>query len=292
MSLSITRRHAAATLTAAAALGLARPTAAVPSATTEPLAETWDERIDLATAFSAVGTRGVFVVYDAPTRRWITSDGSRAFVRHSPASTFKIVGTLIGLETGVVSGPDEVFRWDGVRRDRAELNRDLTLAQAYQVSAVWVYQAIARRVGPAGMRAWMHQLRYGSADVGAPAAHDRFWLEGPLAIAATEQVDFLRRLSEGRLPMAATTLARARTVMRRDSGPGWQLFAKTGWTNANNKGVALGWFVGWVEREGGARSCFALNLDIATEAHGAARISLALKLLAQLGLLEAAATPK
>lgn len=291
MSFVLTRRHAATSL---AALSLARPAAAIaaPPTAAEPLAETWDERPDLAAAFREVGAHGVFVVYDAPTRRWITSDGARAFVRHSPASTFKIVGTLIGLETGVVSGPDEVFRWDGQRRDRAELNRDLTLAQAYQVSAVWVYQTIARRVGPAGMRAWIHRLRYGSADVGAPAAHDRFWLEGPLAIAATEQVDFLRRLSEGRLPIAAPTLARARTVMLRDSGPGWQLFAKTGWTNANNKGVALGWFVGWVEREGGARSCFALNLDIASEAHGAARVSLALKLLAQLGLLGAAATPK
>lgn len=291
MTFTVTRRHAATTLGAVATLGLARPTAAAPSAATEPLAETWDERTELAAAFSEAGTRGVFVVYDAPTRRWITSDGARAFVRHSPASTFKIVGTLIGLETGVVSGPDEVFRWDGTRRDRAELNRNLTLAQAYQVSAVWVYQTIARRVGPAGMRAWMQRLRYGSADVGAPAAHDRFWLEGPLAIAATEQVDFLRRLSEGRLPIAAPTLDQARTVMRRDSGPGWQLFAKTGWSGPN-KGGAIGWFVGWVEREGGARSCFALNLDITNEAHGAARVSLAMKLLAQLGLLGGAATPK
>ncbi len=30
-----------------------------------------------------------------------------------PCSTFKIVNSLLALDSGAVSGPDQVFRWDG-----------------------------------------------------------------------------------------------------------------------------------------------------------------------------------
>src|SRR5690606_2323226 len=38
-------------------------------------------------------------------------------MRYLPASTFKIVNTLIGLETGAITDDSMVIRWDGVRRE-------------------------------------------------------------------------------------------------------------------------------------------------------------------------------
>lgn len=270
-------------LLAAPALALPAALKAQPSPERAPPApgrETWHACPELSAPFKAMGTQGVFVAYDAPTRRWITNDAERAFVRYTPASTFKIPGTLLALETGAADGLDAAFRWDGQRHPIAAHNRDQTLETAFQVSAVWVYQAIARRIGPDGMRRSMQMLRYGSADVGPATAHDRFWLEGPLTISAVEQVDFLRRLDGGLLPIRPATEALARRIMRRDDdpAPGQRLYAKTGWGHTR-AGVTPGWFVGWHEREDGSHCHFALNLDIRCEAHGPARIAIARQLL-------------
>ena len=42
-----------------------------------------------------------------------------------PASTFKIVNSLIGIETGVVKDPSDLFPWDGVQRPIKAWNQDL-----------------------------------------------------------------------------------------------------------------------------------------------------------------------
>lgn len=289
--MSVNRRH----LLASAALPLATAALAAPTTPTTPppapaasptgnQAESWNEHPALASAFAKIGTRGVFVAYDAPTRRWITSDAARAFVRYTPASTHKIVGTLLALDQAAVQGPDTLLKWDGTRHERSELNRDLTLRSAYQVSALWAFQQLARRIGPTGMRTGIQSLRYGSANVGEPGEHDKYWINGRLTISAVEQVDFLRRLSEGRLPVTQRTDGLARSVMLRETTAAYKLYAKTGWSAAD-AGKALGWFVGWVERTRGGSSCFALNLDITDNAHGNARVALAMALLRETGLL-------
>src|SRR5438309_10106042 len=59
-----------------------------------------------------------------------------------PASTFKIVNSLIGLETGKISDERMVIKWDGVVRkypsgDTATAwNKDLSMSDAFKVSAV------------------------------------------------------------------------------------------------------------------------------------------------------------
>ena len=45
----------------------------------------------------------------------------------SPCSAFKIPNTLIGLQSGVVSGSEDLRKWDGKVRDREASNRDHTL---------------------------------------------------------------------------------------------------------------------------------------------------------------------
>src|SRR5438270_5770105 len=47
-----------------------------------------------------------------------------------PASTFKIVNSLIGLQTGVISSDSMIIKWDGVVRRVPEWNKDLSMYQA------------------------------------------------------------------------------------------------------------------------------------------------------------------
>src|SRR3954467_15916711 len=63
-----------------------------------------------------------------------------------PASTFKIVNSLIGLQTGVITNEKMVIPWDHVVRSNPDWNKDLTMEEAFKLSAVPYYQEVARRI--------------------------------------------------------------------------------------------------------------------------------------------------
>jgi beta-lactamase class D len=214
-------------------------------------------QVDLSHHFAALGAAGAFVLYDEATDRLVVHDSARAATRFVPASTFKILNSLIALDEGVLADEHEVVAWDGV--DRGDWwNGDMDMTTAFQRSAVWFYQRIARQVGVARMRAWVERTGYGNADIGGGI--DRFWLEGELRISALEQVDLLRRLHAGTLPFSQRSQRIVRRVMRMDEGEGYVLSGKTGW--ARQQGVNYGWLVGWVEREGGT-AFFATQIESA-----------------------------
>lgn len=164
----------------------------------------------------------------------------------SPCSTFKIPNSLIGLETGVLDGPEFVIKWDGVERWLPAGNADQTLRSAYQNSVVWYYQEVARRIGAERMQTWLDKFEYGNRDISGGI--DQFWLGSSIKISADEQVAFLKRLQGGQLPISAKTLADARQVMQLDEREGIRLFGKTG-TDGDSKTQywKMGWFVGWLE---------------------------------------------
>src|SRR5258706_12756735 len=78
-----------------------------------------------------------------------------------PASTFKIVNSLIGLQTGKISSDSMVIKWDGIKRRVDDWNRDLNMYTAFRVSAVNYYQEVARRIGRGTMQLWLGFLSYG-----------------------------------------------------------------------------------------------------------------------------------
>jgi beta-lactamase class D len=221
-------------------------------------------------------------------REW-SSNPARIDERFVPASTSKIPHTLIALETGYANGPETFFEWDGEPRLFAAWNQDQTLGTAYQRSAIWVYQRIARDLGYETMARWIERLDYGNGDTGGPADLTTYWLEGPLAISAREQVDFLSRLVRDELPLRHNTLVVARTIMRADAGEGLVLYAKTGW-GSRDGATDIGWYVGWIETDG-PDWAFALNLDMPDEAARARRVPAARAVLAALGAIPAGDGP-
>jgi len=66
---------------------------------------------------------------------------------YTPASTFKIVNSLIGIQTGKINDENMVIKWDSVKRWNEDWNKDLSMAEAFRVSAVNYYQEVARRIG-------------------------------------------------------------------------------------------------------------------------------------------------
>lgn len=230
-------------------------------------------RDDLAAVFEREGLPGTFASYDATAGRLTLVGAERAAVRYVPASTFKIPNTLIALEVGAVKNADDVFRYDGKPRWIKAWERDMTLREAMAASNVPVYQEIARRVGLPAYRDWLWRLDYGNQDVGTTV--DEFWLEGPLAISAIEQVRFLARLAGGALPASNRSRAIVRDIIRIEEKDGRTLFAKTGWSGK------IGWWVGWIER-GDRITTFALNVDMTRLEDGPKRIAIGKALLAGL----------
>lgn len=225
----------------------------------------------LGRAIAAAGQTGV-LAFELETGAIGVSDLARAETRFVPASTFKIPNTLIALETGVVESLDApVFAWDGKERGIsgspiASWNRDQPLRDAFPNSTVWVYQEVARRIGPERMQRFVDAFDYGNRDL-SNTAIDTFWLEGPLRISALEQIRFLERLKAQSLPVSARAQSLVRDVMVVERTNTHTLRGKTGWAGK------IGWFVGWIESGKGSR-LFALNIDMQDTTSAKARIEI------------------
>ena len=205
--------------------------------------------------FDARGVKGTFVLYQPALDRYLVLDPARSRQRFSPASTFKIPNALIGLEVGSITDEHEVFHWDGKPKPLPAWERDHTLATGMRDSVVWMFQEVARRTGKARMREWIDRLEYGNRDLSGGI--DLFWLQGGLRVSAVEQVDFLHRLAEGRLPATQRAQRLVREALVVEKTRGYTLYAKTGTTGLVRDPVA--WWIGWIERKGKPVAYFAMN---------------------------------
>lgn len=229
-----------------------------------PLVVQAEPATDPGAAFA--GQPGTLVLRWPDGRLW-RHDPQRAAERFSPCSSFKIPNALIGLDSGVIPGPDFVLPWDGQSRSWPDWNRDHDLRGAIRYSVVWYFQELARRVGTQRMQAYLDRLDYGNRDISGGI--DRFWLGSSLKISAEEQVEFLTRLHAERLPLAPASQRQVKQMLALAEKGGAVLSGKTGSWRPDGGRWSLGWFVGWLERQGQVY-IFACRLeaDPTREAHG------------------------
>ena len=240
-------------------------------------------REDVAKRFFDLGTVGTFVGYKVDDYLIIASDKIRSGEAQLPASTFKIPNSLIALETGVVADPDkDVFKWDGVTRSIEAWNKDHTLRSAIAVSAVPVYQEIARRIGPERMQKYVDLFEYGNGDIGGGI--DQFWLTGNLRIDPIQQVDFVDRLRRGVLPVSKRSQDLVRDILPVTKVGDATIRAKSGLLGAEIGKPSLGWLVGWAEK-GSQQTVFAMNMDCKEPSHIAARMTVTQQCLADIGAI-------
>lgn len=201
--------------------------------------------------FDKHNVTGTFGLYDNGTSEFLIYNLERfKDSAYLPASTFKIVNSLIGIETGRISNEKMVIKWDGVVRrfpggdTSFSWNKDLTMEQAFKVSSVPYYQEVARRIGKDTMQRWLDSLKYGNHKIGGPI--DSFWLNNSLKVTADEELGLVKRLYFGQLPFQKRTQDIVKKVMLQESNTNYTLSYKTGWGFREN-GNALGWIVGWIE---------------------------------------------
>ena len=269
--------------------GTASPTS-IPStdsttSSTSGPAPVYEERPEWAEVFEQHGVSGTIAIREVGSETTLVFDRARAEVRRIPASTFKILNSMIILETAVLPDTETLVPWDGVEREVPAWNGDHTLRSAIEVSAVWVYQAMAREVGEERMADLVASAGFGNGDTGGGI--DQFWLTGDLRISPTEQLRFLEAMVTGDLPFSDEVVSSVRDILVRETGDGWAWSHKTGLALAEEP--TLGWLVGTVEN-GDRTWVFALNVDLGPDDSGqtpspAVREDIARAVLTQAGAL-------
>ena len=187
---------------------------------------------------------GCFTMFDNATGKVTVYNMALDTVRFLPASTFKIVNSLIGLETNKILDEKMVIKWDSVKRWNDDWNKDLTMEQAFKVSAVNYYQEVARRITKDTMQKWLDSLHYGTQKITGPV--DSFWLNNTLKVSADEQLGLVKRLYFDQLPFQKRSQQIVRDVMVQENTTQYTLAYKTGW-GFDEQGGNIGWIVGWIE---------------------------------------------
>ncbi len=202
-------------------------------------------RDDFKKYYDQFEVEGSFVLYDQEQDKYIFYNQGQFEQVFSPASTFKICNSLIGLETGVIKDENFVIAWDSITRNPL-WDKDHNLKTAFKNSTVWYYQELARRVGGQQMKDWLNKVNFGNADT--TGGIDKFWLTGGLRISPAQQIDFLKRFRNNQFPFSQRSVDIVKNIMIEKDTLDYILRAKKGWGGQDN--IEIGWYVGYLESKG------------------------------------------
>ena len=199
---------------------------------------------DLKQYFDSRNVEGCFTMLNNSDGEITVYNMSMDTTRYTPASTFKILNSLIALETGIVTDNKMIIKWDSIVRPNPDWNKDMNITEAFKVSSVPFFQEVARRIGHDTMKHWVDSISYGNKNIEGKI--DSFWLNNKLKISPDEQLGLLKRLYFDQLPFRKSVQFSVREMMVQEDNSLYKLSYKTGWgkDESNN---SIGWLTGWIE---------------------------------------------
>ena len=203
------------------------------------------------------------VVLTDNTNKFDYINQQRALQRYSPFSTFKIANSLIALDLGLIRNLQQQLTIDNKKYPiqkwwpKRWYATPLTLTQAFEYSAVPIYQEIANSIGAKKMQRYLNIFQYGNMQI-TPNI-DSFWLNENLKISAKEQVLFLQKIHHEKFYLTDKSYTLLKKIMLVEQTGSYKIYAKTGTGHLNDKST-LGWYVGYVENKKGVYY-FAINLS-------------------------------
>ena len=209
-------------------------------------------RPDFKNYFDNCHAEGSIVIFDRNKKQWILSDTVGVRKETLPASTFKIINLLISLETKTLQDENEVVKWVGCTDTvkygyRPDIYHDMSVKEAFSVSAGWVFVELAKKIGKQKYKEYLSICSYGNLDLSQK--DDDFWNFGRFAITPVNQVAFLKKLYEGKLPFSKRNMEIVKKVMITEQTSAYTLGSKTGWTR--DKGINTGGWVGYIDNKNG-----------------------------------------
>lgn len=230
-----------------------------------------------AEVFKNAGIKGTVVLKndgDGPVHIF---NVQRANEPRVPASTFKIINSMIAYELGIVTDENKIFKWDGKPQWLKSWEQDMNIRTAMALSAVPVYQRIATEIGPARMSAFVKRLDYGNGSIEGGITN--FWLSGGLRITPVQQVHMVEKLFYEQFPVSREAQKFVKSILPVVDNSCFMTRGKTGLAFVDNK-PQHGWWVGWANRVGVSKPIFfALNVDISDMKFAKLRQSIVFEIL-------------
>lgn len=201
--------------------------------------------------FDSLDVNGSTTIYDYKKKQWIFTNRQDAELATLPASTFRIPNSLFALEYKAVQNESEVFKWVGKPKSHLGMvvnvwNKDTDLKNAFKNSTVWFFVEVAKRIERSIYQKILRKCKYGNGNLKEKG--DDFWNYGDFAISPKNQIDFLIKLYENRLPFSNTSIDKVKEIMISEKTATFTYRDKTGWTRKNEQDI--GWWVGYVETNG------------------------------------------
>jgi beta-lactamase class D len=212
---------------------------------------------DWASYFTTQQVKGCFMLYDNGHNHIDVYNLARSQQRFLPAATFEIMSSLVGLETGVIPDTNTLINWGVMPKQKdTGSRRDIMMGEAFRLSDVPYFQAVARRVGRVILQFWIDSVKYGNMEMSKNI--DSFWMDNSLKISPDEQLGLIKQLYFSKLPFHDRPQRLVRGVMLMDSTATYKLSYKTG--QGLDSGRVVSWMAGW-EEENKHPYFFVLNIE-------------------------------
>jgi beta-lactamase class D len=119
--------------------------------------------------------------------------------------------------------------WEAVRAKALKaLEREGKIGALIEIAL----EEVARRIGEQRMKKYVDDFEYGNQDISgglsSPALYECFWINSSIRISADEQVEFLKKLYLGKLPVSQRSQQTVREILILEKTPKYTLSAKTG----------------------------------------------------------------
>ena len=204
------------------------------------------------------------LIADVGTGHMLVEQGADCDTPTTPASTFKVPLSIMGLDAGLLAdahNPALPFKEGYADWGGEEWRQTTDPTRWMDLSVVWYSQVIARSLGAEQLARYAQSFNYGNADFsgdpGADNGLERAWISSSLKLTPREQLAFMIRLSNGQLPVSRQAMQTTLAIMQRRTTPdGWQMVGKTGSAfprKANgtlDRAHGWGWYVGQAQRDG------------------------------------------
>jgi beta-lactamase class D len=206
-----------------------------------------------------------------------------------PASTFKIVNSLIALEEKVIK-PSEILKWDGENKTFknkviASWNSNTDIEKAFKNSTIWFYVELSKKIGRKIYKKYLKKINYGNLKLSEKGFD--FWNYGDFAVSPNQQINFLLRLYKNELPFSKDNMEYVKKIMIQEKTDNYVLRGKIGWDI--KKGKEIGWYIGYVEAKSNIYF-FATRIISDTKnmplTFSSSRKTITMKLLNELNFLE------
>jgi beta-lactamase class D len=158
--------------------------------------------------------------------------------RLSAGTSFKILNTLIGVQTGKINNENTLIKTD------SGSGKSMTLKEAFNTSSFPYFQSLARQIGKDTMQFWIDSISYGNKNVSGSL--DSFWLNNSLKISPDEQLGLMSKIYFDQLPFQKYAQQMVENLMLQEDNTLYKLSYTTG-TGIDQNNNSFSWTLGWVE---------------------------------------------